>query len=142
MAELSIPNCRVIDSDQENYKEILQEFIDKYNPFMVFYTHETNDLKENIPNLPSKNFILLDGTWDKARKILFTNPVLQKLKMFHLNPVEETLYKPIRKACSEGFISTLEATKETLETLYPDKKISGLLSPLKYTVELQLKLRN
>jgi len=141
MAELSLANCRVLDSDDTSFPQDLSEFISLYNPFLVFFNKDSLELNENIEQLPSNNFILLDGTWDKAKKILYSTPQLQELKIYHLTPSKETIYRPIRKACADGFLSTIEALKVTLDQIYPDQEFGPLLSPLEYTVNLQLELR-
>lgn len=141
MAELSLLNCSVLDTDQNDFKKKLSDFIEEYRPFLIFYNQKSVDIDEHKSNLPSKNFILLDGTWDKAKKVLFSNEALQELPIFHLNPKNETIYAPIRKACSQNFISTIEAVKETLECIYENKKFEELLAPLIYTVNKQIDLK-
>ncbi|WP_034721494.1 DTW domain-containing protein [Bacteriovorax sp. DB6_IX] len=139
MAEMSLSDCTILDSDDPNFTNEISDFITKENPFLLFYTSESKELEESLNEIPSKNFIALDGTWDKAKKILFSNESLSKIPIFHLNPKSETIYRPIRKACAENFISTVEAIKEAIELIENRNDLEELLEPLRFTVQEQLK---
>jgi DTW domain-containing protein YfiP len=53
--------------------------------------------------------IVLDGTWRKSRKMLYLNPLLQKLPRLPLRDTPPSQYR-IRKAHKPDQLSTLEAT--------------------------------
>lgn len=62
--------------------------------------------------------VVLDGTWRKSRKMLWTNPALQALPRLALQAVPPTRYA-IRKAHASHQLSTLEATQCALQQLEP-----------------------
>jgi DTW domain-containing protein YfiP len=60
--------------------------------------------------------IVLDGTWRKSRKMLYQNPLLQRLARLALNDMPESQYR-IRKAHGPDQLSTLEASCQALMLL-------------------------
>jgi DTW domain-containing protein YfiP len=52
--------------------------------------------------------VVLDGTWRKSRKMLYLNPLLQRLPRLALDEVPASTYR-IRKAHAPHQLSTLEA---------------------------------
>ena len=52
-------------------------------------------------------FILLDGTWDEARKMFRKSPYLQTLPVLSLNPEQRSRYT-LRRAQSENHLCTAE----------------------------------
>lgn len=69
----------------------------------------------NIPPAQLR-LVVLDATWRKSRKLLYLNPLLQRLPRFTLNNPPQSLYR-IRKANSENQLSTLEASCYALQQL-------------------------
>ncbi len=60
--------------------------------------------------------IVLDGTWRKSRKMLYLNPLLQRLPRLALQDMPASGYR-IRKAHKPDQLSTLEATCAALAQL-------------------------
>ncbi len=60
--------------------------------------------------------VVLDATWRKSRKLLYLNPLLQRLPRIALENSPPSLYL-IRKADSENQLSTLEASCYALQQL-------------------------
>jgi len=52
-------------------------------------------------------FILLDGTWDEARKMFRKSPYLKKFSVLSLQPEQLSRYK-LRRAQSEAHLCTAE----------------------------------
>jgi DTW domain-containing protein YfiP len=69
--------------------------------------------------------VVLDGTWRKSRKMLFTNPLLQTLPRLPLQHLPPSAYR-IRKAHLPDQLSTLEATCAALAQV-EGGDVSGLL---------------
>lgn len=67
-------------------------------------------------DIEPSNFLLLDGSWKKAYKILQLNPWLSHLPALHFAAAEKTRYK-IRKAQRNDSLSTLESVAWCLENL-------------------------
>ena len=78
------------------------------------------------PDLSRLRLIVLDGTWRKSRKMLYLNPLLQRLPRLALRNGPESRYR-IRKAHKPGQLSTLEATCAALAQLEGE---TGLYAPL------------
>jgi len=136
MAELGLIKCNIIESDDENFESIIKVFIDKYEPFLLFKSMDSISIESNRDDIDNKSFIVIDGTWSKAKSILHANEQLQKLPTYHINDGGETIYKDIRRSCSEEHLSTLEAIRFTLEQ-QEGKDFSALLSPLKELIRQQ-----
>ena len=62
--------------------------------------------------------VVLDATWRKSRKMLWSNPTLQALPRLALHHVPASRYA-IRKAHAPHQLSTLEATQQALRHLEP-----------------------
>ena len=56
-----------------------------------------------------KHLILLDGTWDKARRMFHENPWLQLLPRIKLAAKGESIYKEVRHQPKPGCLSTIES---------------------------------
>ncbi|EPZ51157.1 DTW domain protein [Bacteriovorax sp. BAL6_X] len=139
LAKLVSPEIELVTSENIN-EELIQE-IKLLRPFLLFKNEGSIALKsENIHLLESNNFIVLDGTWKKARKIYHTWPQLSELPCFHLELSDQkTIYQSIRKSCGETHLSTLEAITETLFMLgeIQENQRNQLLAPLKELIKQQ-----
>ncbi len=137
MAALTYKNFKLIESNDPNLHKVINDFINEYNPFLLFKTQSSLPIsKEEINNHGA--MIVLDGTWDKAKAILFANKELQKLTQLHLQESKKSIYKSIRKACSEDFLSTFEAITSVYE-MQESRSLEEQIKPLKTIVEQQRK---
>ena len=97
----------------------LIEFInsEEYEIYILFPTEE-NELPvrkvefKNSGKIPA--FIILDGTWKEASKILRKSDYLKKLPRISLNPIHKSEYT-LRRGASEGELCTIEAAIEVLK---------------------------
>lgn len=81
--------------------------------------------------------VVLDGTWRKSRKMLYCNPLLQRLPRLALQQVPASRYL-IRRAHRPGQLSTLEATCCALARLEPDNTaIAQVLQAMDALVQRQ-----
>lgn len=74
---------------------------------------------ELLQNPEQLRLVVLDGTWRKSRKMLYTNPLLQGLPRLPLRDMPASNYR-IRKAHLPDQLSTLEATCAALAQLQGD----------------------
>ena len=81
--------------------------------------------------------VVPDGTWRKARKLLYLNPVLESLPRLCLPEGLTSRYR-LRKAPQPGALSTLEAIVETLGRLEPERRFSDLLRPFEALIDGQI----
>ena len=82
--------------------------------------------------------IVPDGTWRKARKLLYLNPLLEALPRVTLGAVAPSRYR-LRKAPEPGALSTLEAVVEALNVLEQPARFDALLKPFEALIEGQIK---
>lgn len=85
----------------------------------------------------SRQLILLDGTWRKARKLLHINPILQSLPQVSLPPGLVSRYR-LRKAPGPGALATIEAGVAALTMLEPNVDFQPLLQPFDRLIEEQI----
>ncbi|ATP51472.1 DTW domain-containing protein [Pseudomonas putida] len=82
--------------------------------------------------------IVPDGTWRKARKLLYLNPLLEALPRVTLGAVAPSRYR-LRKSPEPGALSTLEAVVEALNVLEQPARFDALLKPFEALIEGQIK---
>ncbi|MCQ2914701.1 MAG: DTW domain-containing protein [Alphaproteobacteria bacterium] len=74
-----------------------------------------------------EGIILLDGSWDQAKKLWWRNPWLLKVRRLVLVPEKKSMYGKLRKEPRHESVSTLEATAMCLTALGEDKSIEEML---------------
>ena len=87
----------------------------QWQPYVVFpaefadATRVVHDVAHSDSTQPVKRplFILLDGTWDEARKMFRKSPYLQNFPVLSLHPEQLSRYK-LRRAQSEAHLCTAE----------------------------------
>ena len=82
--------------------------------------------------------IVPDGTWRKARKMLYLNPLLAALPRVTLGQLAPSRYR-LRKAPEPGAVSTLEAVVQALNVLEQPASFDALLRPFEALIEGQIK---
>ncbi|GFZ33729.1 DTW domain-containing protein [Clostridium zeae] len=99
---------------EELIKNIQQDIYDVY---LIFpeensYIVKTKVEHSNTDRIPA--FILLDGTWKEAKKILRKSDYLKGIPRISLNPSFKSEYD-LRKGIIEGNLCTIEAAIEVLK---------------------------
>ncbi|RHW21950.1 tRNA-uridine aminocarboxypropyltransferase [Pseudomonas jilinensis] len=84
-----------------------------------------------------RQLVLLDGTWRKARKLLYLNPLLQELPRVALPVAGKSRYR-LRKAPSAESLATIEAGVLALSLIEPQTDFSPLLKPFERMIEGQI----
>lgn len=82
--------------------------------------------------------IVPDGTWRKARKMLYLNPLLEALPRVTLGEVAPSRYR-LRKAPEPGALSTIEAVVQALNVLEGAGRFDPVLRPFEALIEGQIK---
>jgi DTW domain-containing protein YfiP len=94
--------------------------------------------RENIMINTSSQFILLDGSWKKAYKLLMNNPFLQSLPKVMINVEGKSTYR-IRKSSRKDGLSTVEAGYYLLSQLENNSvKFAPLLKSFDYMIDYQI----
>lgn len=108
--------------ERTNAPEKLIEYInsEEYEIYILFPT-ENDGLSERKFEYKSSGrtpaFIILDGTWKEAGKILRKSDYLKELPRIVLNSTHKSEYT-LRRGASEGELCTIEAAIEVLKLSY------------------------
>lgn len=110
-----------------------------YRPVLLFPGEQAQVLSaypagDDTPLL----LIVPDGTWRKARKLLYLNPLLEALPRVTLGQVPPSRYR-LRKAPEPGALSTIEAVVEALNALEGAGRFDALCRPFDALIEGQIK---
>lgn len=81
--------------------------------------------------------IVPDGTWKKARKLLYLNPELERLPRVAVPDGPPGRYR-LRKAPSAQALSTVEAVVRALNALEPPASFDELLAPFEALIASQI----
>lgn len=88
-----------------------------YNPFLLFPIEDNETAGRNVEfkhtdKIPA--FIIIDGTWKEARKILRRSAYLENLPPISLHPTFNSNYD-LRRGIVEGNLCTIEVAIEVLK---------------------------
>lgn len=88
----------------------------EYDVYLLFPADEENKHREKVFEKTNKKpaFIIIDGTWQEARKIFNRSPYLKELPLLTLNIDSESEFT-LRRGIPEGGICTIEAAIKVLE---------------------------
>ncbi|WP_312936754.1 DTW domain-containing protein [Pseudomonas sp.] len=81
--------------------------------------------------------VVPDATWRKARKLLYLNPVLDRLPKVTLRGGGVSRYR-VRKAPAAEALSTIEAVAQGLNELEGSDRFDALLRPFEALIEGQI----
>jgi DTW domain-containing protein YfiP len=135
---LSLQHCKI--SVGETFAP---ELFDLNNSYLLFpdpAAIPADELceREDIVIDQHSQFILLDGSWKKAYKLLMSNPFLQKLPKVAINVGEKSRYR-IRKSPREDGLSTVEAGYYLLSQLENNSdKFKPLMESFAYMIDYQI----
>ncbi|WP_110996360.1 tRNA-uridine aminocarboxypropyltransferase [Pseudomonas sichuanensis] len=111
-----------------------------YRPVLLFPGDAAEVLQAygaGIDELPLL-LIVPDGTWRKARKMLYLNPLLEALPRVTLGDVTPSRYR-LRKAPEPGALSTIEAVVQALNVLEGASRFDPVLRPFEALIEGQIR---
>ena len=141
LLHLSLPHSRLVTGEtfaEADLRALLDEPFDAQGAAgradsvgpkqaLLLYPHSPQDqalglsappaLAQALLREPARlRLVVLDGTWRKSRKMLYSNPLLQQLPRLSLQGMGASQYR-IRKAHKPDQLSTLEATCAALMQL-------------------------
>lgn len=107
--------------------------------YLLFPGPEARSLKELTlaEQTAVERLIVLDGTWRKARKLLYLNPALQALPQLKLPEGCRSRYR-VRKAPMPDALSTVEAIVIALSLIEHSERFEALLVPFEALIEGQI----
>jgi len=92
----------------------------QYQPYLLFPSESSLSLSQasQSENITKKKplFIILDGTWQEAGKMLRKSAWLKELACVHLQPSEQSDYQ-LRRNQQQGHLCTLEVGAEIIKEL-------------------------
>jgi DTW domain-containing protein YfiP len=110
-----------------------------YQACLLFPGDDAQPVATIVASASERPLLLVvpDGTWRKARKLLYLNPLLAALPRVCLPTGLESRYR-LRKAPMAGALSTLEAIVVALEALEAPHSFSALLQPFEALIDGQI----
>ena len=139
MAHLALPNSELhIGVDFEAAAQV-RALCDEPGTFLLF-PGEGAASPEKIDPAEVKQLVVIDGTWPQARKVLKSNPMLQRLPRMGLVPRRPGNYR-IRREPAADCLATIEAVVELLGVLERSpERFDALLQAFTWMVDRQLEL--
>lgn len=111
------------------------------NSYLLFPSEDAlpaEQFSERMNINENSTFILLDGSWKKAYKLLMSNPFLQALPKLSINVDAKSNYR-LRKSPREDGLSTVEAGYYLLSQLeHNNHKFLPLLESFEYMIDYQI----
>lgn len=108
-----------------------------YQACLLFPGEETVALSAYAPSDKPLQLVVPDGTWRKARKLLYLNPLLATLPRVSLSAAAPSRYR-LRKAPEEGALSTIEAIVAALDVLEAPARFDALLRLFEALIDRQI----
>ena len=116
----------------------------QWQPYVVFPSEfaEAYRVVHDVPSHTSKRplFILLDGTWDEARKMFRKSPYLQRFPVLSLHPDHLSRYQ-LRRAQSEAHFCTAEVGAMCLDLAHDTHAAQALNAYLDVYTQHYLKAK-
>jgi len=133
-------SCQVIRSRKfPGQDEYLEEILKSASTVLLYPGNNSRELRENsVGDTNIETVLILDGTWDQAKKMYQRNPSLQQIKKIKLNLSTISEYS-VRTQPNESCLSTLESAAHTIAILEERREIlQDLLRPLQQLCRIQL----
>ena len=113
--------------------------IHKPNSYLLYPSPEALDLTDLPLQAEPNQFVILDGTWTTAKKMLKEHAHLETLPKVRLNPSSPSLFR-VRKQPANYCLSSLEAAYSILTSLEPGSLdvARNMLSTFEWMNENQL----
>ncbi|MBA1250027.1 tRNA-uridine aminocarboxypropyltransferase [Pseudomonas luteola] len=137
LAALGLVNSELLVGEQF---EGLEARWEGYTPWLLFPDEQAESLehiKAKAEHSGKTMLVIPDGTWRKARKLLYLNPCVAALPRVSLPAGLSSRYR-LRKAPAAGAVSTIEAIVTTLNILEMPKRFDALLAPFERLIERQI----
>jgi DTW domain-containing protein YfiP len=116
----------------------------QWQPYVAFPAEFADDARvvRDVAQVANKRplFILLDGTWDEARKMFRKSPYLQNFPVLSLQPEQLSRYK-LRRAQSEAHLCTAEVGALCLDLANDSQAATALNAYFEVFTEHYLKAK-
>jgi DTW domain-containing protein YfiP len=138
LAALGLQNAELLIG--ERFGDLHERLGDsRYRACLLFPGADAEVLGSDTPRDDPRPLLLAvpDGTWRKARKLLYLNPALAALPRLALPGGARSRYR-LRKAPAPGALSTLEAVVTALNLLESPACFDALLRPFEQLIDAQI----
>ncbi|MFE8071100.1 tRNA-uridine aminocarboxypropyltransferase [Marinobacteraceae bacterium S3BR75-40.1] len=136
LVEACLVNARRVRACHPSDLAALEQCAADVSMGLMFPTPESQPL-ESADVTAISEWILLDGTWRKAKRLFLSHPWLQALPQFHFAHPPPSQYR-IRKAPGQGQLATSEAVAHLLRHVAPECNVTPLDRALDALVSRQL----
>lgn len=139
MASLCLPNSELhVAVRWEGSPAMLRALGDPTRPAALLYPGEgAIDVMAEPPSTPI-TLVVVDGTWNQAKKLVRSNPSLAALPRYSFVPPAPSEYR-IRREPREDYVSTIEALVHVLGALEGDaQRFAQLLIPFRAMIDTQI----
>lgn len=142
----AIGTARILTLSLNRVKLTIGEVFEKQdfdlnNSYLLFPSDDAiavEQLTQHANFNENSTFILLDGSWKKAYKLLMNNPFLQQLPKISINVSHKSNYR-LRKSPRDDGLSTVEAGYYLLSQLENNlDKFSPLLKSFEFMIDHQI----
>ena len=117
----------------------LKTLMENPNSVVLYPGKDATPVPDLDPNRSPWTFIVLDGTWDEARKLFARNPLLQKMPRVSLDLKDKKSAYVVRTQPADFCLSTLETVAETLSIVESDPGlVEALVRPLHAMCNIQI----
>jgi DTW domain-containing protein YfiP len=136
MAHLSLPNSELhVALNAEDIPRLVAT-LKEPGTALLFPADDATDVE--ALQTPPKTLVVVDGTWDNAKKLFQRSPLLKALPRIGFVPPAPGNYR-IRKEPAEHCLSTIEAIAQVLEKLErAPGRFTPMLAAFDRMVDLQL----
>jgi len=138
MAHRGLKNSTLLTGECFDENIELQNLLKERDTYLLYPYEDAKNINEvkNQLNKKTVNFIILDGTWKKARKIYHINDTLKGLPLLRISPTSKSEYK-IRKQPKSSGLSTIETVAEVLNQV-ENMNTDSFLAPFHFLIEKQI----
>lgn len=111
----SLPEAKQFEWNRKEPPADLLALIDEHpQPMLLFPSEHSLAIKQNTTAREPRLYIVLDATWQEAKKMWRQSPWLQALSQYHLQPSSNSNYS-LRRNQSEGNLCTCEVGAELMK---------------------------
>lgn len=136
VADACLPSLNVLIGEQPDAFSALSARSARVPMGVLFPTAESQPI-EAAETSAIAEWIVIDGTWRKARKIVLSNPWLHALPHYHFADPPTSSYR-VRKAPRNDSVSTTEAIAYLLEHVKSGINVAPLQRGMEALVDRQL----
>lgn len=134
ISRLSFINSEIFIGENFNANTEVQKILESPQTYLLFPGDSSQTITPHRMDI--KTLVILDGTWKKAKKILYLNKKLQELPRLSFQKSYISQYK-IRKEPKPNYLSTVEASVYALEEI-EQKEYKEVLRTFDYILNFQI----